>query len=373
MILLSGISSCNAQNDEKDYELDMNEVKKKMSIMVYKAVEDGGNIKRGRIINDGISDNNSKDLRGFYYLSNSVMYTDAKNNVVYEAYYNENQSIPWRTKKDSGKTVYERIAWGRGDASKGYDSYKKTVYNRDTDRNLMQIETFGKSSKNGNYTSNISHSYKYDSNGNMIEALEYGYEWDDNVKKNIQIVKERSLFQHFNNKKSPIKKLVYDSENQLRSEWTFEYYSNNLIKMEHVKSYQYGQQHDDTKMEYTYDNNNNMISKSVSSTSMGWIGTPTGLNKKEREEYIKETYFGKNLKLETVNHYFTYTYDEYNNQIYSCHYDDREDNALRQLFKTKPCGRTATYKYNQKGDWVEMIQYYEDKPTFIVIRDIEYY
>ena len=216
-------------------------------------------------------------------------------------------------------------------------------------------------SKAKEYTSKILSEYKYDSNGNRIE--ETGFD-------NTEF--RKYVYSNFNNKGNFRQKLTYDKDNQLIVELTVEYYPDgDLVKTEYIKGYKYGQQYDDTKIEYTYDaNNNNMLTKRWSSTGMGWIETPNNLSEKEKEQYIKERYFGKNLKLESTNSYITYTYDSHNNQTYICHYTDRE---IPSFLKTEPCGKTAAYQYNAKGDWTEKIIYYDDKPSWIVVRDIEYY
>ena len=377
---LFGCVSCSNVRNDEEYELNMSNVKKKVSIMVYKPVENSNNIE---VVSSIIIDGNLGRFR-----SNSTIYYDTNNRIVYEAFFDiedkEHKSTPhgiiktvWYNSKENKKqTILEKSGAGKF----------KTVYDRNADGNLIQIEEFEKFSGDRNYTSSISSSYKYDSYGNRIEQVKYFGRGES----------ERTVYMQFNDKKNPMRKLVYDSNNELSEECTFEYYpSNNLIKIEQVKRYKYGQQIEDTKSEYTYDSNNNMITQHTNTTSIGGVSTrigvvypypppPPHLSDKEREEYIRENYYGKNLKLKSENHYITYTYDAHNNLIHTCDYTevDNKDNGIGIFGGYFPPSEKPTaykYKYNEKGDWTELIKYHYDfidkiyQPSYIVVRDIEYY
>ena len=98
ILLLGTIYSCNAQNDEKEYEPDMSNVKKKASIMVYQAVVNGDNVSKG-----AIADYVMKDINTTYY-NNSTIYYDANNHEVYASYCGNNAK-PYRTVKTNWYSI----------------------------------------------------------------------------------------------------------------------------------------------------------------------------------------------------------------------------------------------------------------------------
>ena len=176
--------------------------------------------------------------------------------------------------------------------------------------------------------------------------------------------------------------LVYDSNNQVQTEWKFEYYPNSQIKSEHRMSYKFGQLSVDLKAENTFDNNGNMLSKRIEESSIGVIGIPDHIDDKEEEEdYIRENYYGENHKLKQQSHYFTFTYDEYNNETHVCSYSNYYDDEINRFMglynnNRSPCGRTASYKYNSNGDWIERFVYNNrrnEELTHIITREIEYF
>ena len=372
ILLLSNSLSCVPQNNEREYEFNMsNEVKVKISVMINKAVENHGRIKKGDIIN------NLSTHDGGFYNSYSQMYYDKFNNIIYESYCSENETIPHRTvktywydsKNNKKNAIYEKRTWGSEDYS-----YSKKLHERDKNGKLINIVSLRKSEINEEYKSEILTSYKYDSKGNRIEMLEYGDKWDKDKLENIRIVKSKTFYSNFNNAGNPQEKQKI--ENDLRVETVFDYSPNGkLVESEYYQQYSYGQLSQEFTNKYTYDNKANLLTIVRKGKGLGMIGTPNHLHGEEREQYIKEHYFGKNLKLEPTDIYIENTYDKHNNRVYSCLYNyNRIETEFDFLLNIPPpCGKVASYKYNSHGDWIERIEYYNDKPSFIITREIEYY
>ena len=167
--------------------------------------------------------------------------------------------------------------------------------------------------------------------------------------------------------------VVYDADNQLSEKSNTEYYPDGAIKSEHFIRYKYGKIREDTKLNYSFDTNGNMLTKTMESYSLGSIRLPSHINTKEdKDNYIKENYYDNNYNLKHTSIHVTYTYDEYNNCTHSCLYDYSHDGNLLSHRK-EPCEEKERYKYNSRGDWIEKISFYNGVPRFIVTRDIEYF
>jgi len=367
-------TSCTSQNDEKDYELDMSNVKKKTTVMVYQAVVNGDDVSKGEI-----TDYIMKDVDNIYN-SYSTLYYDANNHRIYESYCSiTNKTNPYRTVKTNWysnnpskwQSIYER-RYDDGDNKYKCDFYKKTVYDRNSDGKLMRIMEYSKSDNYKKYDSDTLSTFQYDSYGNKIEEIKYGNEYS------------KTVYSQYNNEGQFQQKRVYDLDNQLIEELTGEYYPNGkLVKTEYDKTYKYNQLVSDIQDDYTYDDKGRMIEKIETGLDFsgtggtGFVSFPSNLSEQETEKYIKENYYGKNLKLKSVNMKWNFFYDDHNREVSRCFYNqDDENNSLTQpggMFYTPPCGRVATYKDNEKGDWIEMIMYNNDKPSYIVTREIEYF
>ena len=364
------ILSCSAQPkdlDNYEYVVDSN-VKRKVTIMVYNAIPSGEKNKKGDIafsFFDGLES----------YFSYSQTYYDKYDNKLYEEYFAAGEDEPYRTVK---------TVWYNSEESKiqsiferniidDYYSLRRTDYERDNQGNLIQITKARRSSVESEYEKVILEKYTYDNQGNRIEKKEFADNGD---------IASRTVYLHHDKNKNPMIELVYDSNNQVQTEWKFEYYPNSQIKSEHRMSYKFGQLSVDSKAEYTFDNNGNMLSKRIEESSIGVIGIPDHIDDKEEEEdYIRENYYGENHKLKQQSHYFTFTHDEYNNETHVCSYSNYYDDEINRFMglynnNRSPCRRTASYKYNSNGDWIEWFVYNNrrnEELTHIITREIEYF
>lgn len=364
------ILNCSAQPkdlDNYEYVVDSN-VKRKVTIMVYNAIPSGEKNNKGDIafsFFDGLES----------YFSYSQTYYDKYDNKLYEEYFAAGEDEPSRTVK---------TVWYNSEESKiqsiferniidDYYSLRRTDYERDNQGNLIQITKARRSSVESEYEKVILEKYTYDNQGNRIEKKEFADNGD---------IASRTVYLHHDKNKNPMIELVYDSNNQVQTEWKFEYYPNSQIKSEHRMSYKFGQLSVDLKAEYTFDNNGNMLSKRIEESSIGVIGIPDHIDDKEEEEdYIRENYYGENHKLKQQSHYFTFTHDEYNNETHVCSYSNYYDDEINRFMglynnNRSPCGRTASYKYNSNGDWIERFVYNNrrnEELTHIITREIEYF
>lgn len=364
------ILNCSAQPkdlDNYEYAVDSN-VKRKVTIMVYNAIPSGEKNNKGDIafsFFDGLES----------YFSYSQTYYDKYDNKLYEEYFAAGEDEPSRTVK---------TVWYNSEESKiqsiferniidDYYSLRRTDYERDNQGNLIQITKARRSSVESEYEKVILEKYTYDNQGNRIEKKEFADNGD---------IASRTVYLHHDKNKNPMIVLVYDSNNQVQTEWKFEYYPNSQIKSEHRMSYKFGQLSVDLKAEYTFDNNGNMLSKRIEESSIGVIGIPDHIDdKEEKEDYIRENYYGENHKLKQQSHYFTFTHDEYNNETHVCSYSNYYDDEINRFMglynnNRSPCGRTASYKYNSNGDWIEKFVYNNrrnEELTHIITREIEYF
>ena len=248
----------------------------------------------------------------------------------------------------------------------------------------MRIIEYSKSENYKNYSSDTLSTFQYDTYGNRTEELKYTTKYDKNEKKNKRIIDSKTVYSQYNGEGQFQKKSVYDSDNQLIEELTGEYYPNGkLVKTEYDKTYKYNQLVSDIQDDYTYDDKDRMIEKIETGLDFsgnggtGYVSFPSNLSIEERDKYIKDNYYGKNLKLQSVNRKWNFSYDNRNREVYRCFYDEEyiekyKDNPIPGMY-ISPCGRVASYKDNNKGDWIEMIMYENDKPSYIVTREIEYF
>ena len=350
--------------------------------MVYQAVVNGDNISRGKVILGALdlySDNE--------YYSNSTVYFDENNHEIYVSYCsNENRIKPYKTVKtnwiDSKQNKKQAMYVKEYDEDNNFKCtyYGKTLYERDNAGKLICTLIYYKSDNNKKYNLDTLSFSQYDSYGNRSGAVEYELKYDENEKKNKRILKSKTLYSQYDNKGQFHKKLIYNSDNQLVEELTFEFYPNGkLVKTQNDKYYKYNQLVSDITTNYTYNDNGRIIEKIDTGIEQAdsFVPVRNDLSDEENEKNIKESYYGKNLKLKSVNRKWSFSYDNQNREVYRCFYDEEFNKNYKPLsgMDIPPsCGRDASYKDNEKGDWIEMVMYDNlDKPSKIVVRKIEYY
>ena len=366
-LTIGGVRSYNQENLYSN-------VKKKATFMVYEAITDGDNIRKGEV-------RDYHQLNGKSYNSYSQTYVNEYGKVLFEAFYSEkNQSIPHRTVKiirENSKNSRIQAVYEKRHLGSDYTSYTKTIYNHNDKGQLMDVVKYSYSSDQKKYESNILSSNKYDSFGNIIERIEYADEWDEYSKKNIQAINSTKKFSNYTSKGNYQNYFEYDSNNQLKSEVSFEFYPSGLIRTEHEKSYKYNQLTSDTKTYYVYDSKGKILERKMTGKTMeGWIGTPNYLNEKEREEYIKQKYYGSNLKLKAIITQTNMAYDNHNNLIYSntnFNNDIYNDQPLELIELLSPKPLQWSYKYNKDNEWIEVLEYYQGTPSLIIEKTLTYF
>jgi len=379
IFLLGSINYAKAQNDEKDYEFTVDKnVKTKVSTMVYEAITDGDNIRKGKVIPYYFN----MLIEKFY--SYSEIYVDEYRNKLYEiSYFDKAKTLPRRTVKvvyHNRKQVHATYTKEFSKDDRSYIYYTKKLYERDKNGNVINITEYSKSKGKRNYEPRILFSFKYNSNGNMIEKIEYTSKYDESKQDYIRVVESKWVYSHFDNKGNFQGMLQYNAKNQLILEVVIDNFQGGHI--EYAKEYRYGQLVNEEKTEYRYDSNGNMISKSIigKGGNPGWAQIPDGLTEDEREQYIYEHYYGRNLKVESTDRVTTYEYDR-NKMVSLCTYYNENDkdyeksqldesSTLSRMFSRPPCMKVASYKYNYKGHWVEKIDY---QPLAIITREYEYF
>ncbi len=377
LILFSVISCSQAPSDEKDYELDMSKVKKKASIMIYEAVTNRGHIAQGNILHSASGSGSDS------YFSHSYIYYDENNNVVYEEYGRENGTIyrtektNWFNSKNGQKhSVYSRSKY---DENGRFDWFDKKIYERNNSGKLIEITSNSKTYKDRKYNSEIEFTYKYDSNGNRTEEIEYKRKYNSKTKKNERVIETKTLYSNFNSNGKFQRKLVYNSNNQLELDVVFEYPNSNSV-IEYSKYYNYDQLTGDVRCEFIYNENKETVILTGKQRANYFAGTsaPSDLNEEQREAYIKEKYYGSNLKLESVNKHIERTYDSHGNLIELC--SQHKNDSDLSFYQNSPCRKVASYKYNKQGDWIEMVCFSigfsigrVNLPTHIIVRNIEYF
>jgi hypothetical protein len=359
LIIVFGCS--HVPSDESDYELDMSNVKKKVSIMIYEAVTNRGHIAQGNIWNSASGSGND------YYFSYSDIYYDENNNELYEEYYREERMTPYRTvktnwynsKEGQKQSIYQRHKYEENaDYYYGFD-----LYERNNNGNLIQISD----SKN-----EINATFKYDSNGNRTEEIEYESKYNTKSKKYERVIKLKTLYSNFNSNGKFQRKLVYNSNNQLMEDVVVEFPNFNSV-IEYSKYYKYDQLTGDMRSEFIYNRNNLTVIRRMGEEMDAFVGYPSDLYDEEQiEAYIKEKYYGSNLKLRQVEENIERLYDSYDNLIEVCFY--QKNNPYRNFFQNSPCEKIASYKYNEHGDWVEMVRFRAfNEPSHIIVRNIQYF
>ncbi len=209
--------------------------------------------------------------------------------------------------------------------------------------------------------------------------------------------KPYSNFEHYNEEGFLIeesgflsKKLQYNEENQLvkminsEDTTTYRYNDKGLKVEEDVYSNQLL-----AKTKYFYDDNGNEVENKLYSGS----GELRYHNKKQYDEkncieeknfgssndlmnLIKYKYDDKGNQIEKIIYFNingeekikkdTDKYDEKNNKIEYSHYS----NLYGEDYYS---GKTVYKKYDSKGNWIESIEYFNNKPNIFITRKIDYY
>lgn len=179
---------------------------------------------------------------------------------------------------------------------------------------------------------------------------------------------------------------------------------------------QYGTLSHKTMTRYKYNNSGSIIEEEIFKIETPLLlRVPNDLSSEEKEEYIKENYFGSNVRYTSYYEKTERNYDGNNNltyesfikkrniskeefpsefkiRDYSGYLEDEQDSPL--LINTKSSKTYYEYEYNHKNDWTKRIKYhrvqdmspfsqsrfrsrYPDQPDQqveeIVIRKIEYF
>lgn len=210
-------------------------------------------------------------------------------------------------------------------------------------------------------------------------CIEY-YTYNSNEELNTKIISE------FNNKDNIVETNIYEPDGTLSSKTTFKYDDNNNI----IESYSYYYLYDNLmKQTNEYDINGNLIEHNMYS---GFNDLTK--NVIEYNLFITETYKydekGNQIEYNLGDSKWKLKYDDQGNEIESNIYDStgnlekkrtsKYDNTgnLIEFIKYNPEGvleikYNFKYEYDEKDNWVKMIEFENDKPLIITEREIEYY
>lgn len=355
MLIFLSINICCTTAQDREYDFKPDGKVKKMSIIIYDAVDDKYGVVAGNLL-EGDLYVASHDRA---YRNNTVIYYDYFNNVLYEEYYIKGKQVPRRTiktvwyDKERIHAVLERID---NDEDEVYDYFKKKEFKRDISGNLLKIT-------NSEYEGKIEEERRYDSSGNMIERKKYDGDGS---------LHETTLYFSYDNNGNYRKSHKFASNGELMEELEIGYLPDGKnVQVEYSKGYKYGQLISDLKTEYAYSKTGKMISKYVTGVEDETLFIPAYMSEAE----IKEKYYGKNLKLGKVQRTVLWKYDVHDNRVEICSYWD--GGAFKDPFGDSPklsCEKEASYTYNKQGDWTEMAYNYNGTiPSFIVKREIEYF
>lgn len=133
------------------------------------------------------------------------------------------------------------------------------------------------------------------------------------------------------------------------------------------------------KFTYEYDEKGNKTKEIICDSDGGLICTITYVFD-EKGNRTEENVYDSNGNLEFK---YTYKYDEKGNVIAEKWYGSKgiisyyrfvcdEEGKIKELYNMDS-KYTYTYNYDQKGNWIEKIEYKNDIPKAITVREIEYY
>lgn len=277
--------------------------------------------------------------------------------------------------------------------------------------------------------------YNRDSLGRLVSITDNGETdvvwWDDYLPESISYDSENNKIEIQDKIKTITKKIHSDNDitvymKQVINESKHDYYmgiyglseyeitttdtkTGNAI-MELAEYISYGTVSHKSMTRYKYNNNGSMIEKEIYEIKTPIVfGVPNDVPFEKQDEYIRENYFGTNVKYETCYKKIELEYDCNDNLIYE-HYINKENiptedfpsefNIRNYWYYIKDDNRISPvdsiktyyeYVYNSKNDWIKRVKYQrikdmnpfsqsiigKDKPDQqveeIVIRKIEYF
>lgn len=245
----------------------------------------------------------------------------------------------------------------------GLDEYREF----DEKGNLIELKAFR---SNGNLTSKST--FKYDDKGNRIEENSYNSEGN---------LTKKWTYKH-DEKGNKIERKIYDSEGVLNFKVDFDYDENgNLLEENSYDS-------KDTyngKITYQYDKKENVIERN-NYDSEGALNFKDNFDYNENGQMVEEnSYISEDLDSKT-----TYMYDNKGNNIERISYNsdgrldskitykhDDKGNIIEYNFYNSDGSlnkkRTHQYEYDKKGNWLREIISIDEKSTYILEREYEYF
>ena len=345
----------------------------------YEAVEKFGEITKGNVFHE------------FYISINSIIEFNEEGNVIMEGYYLPNGNFHRNYKKDNrGNKIEENRYNSNGEL------HDKQVYVYD-ERDILIEEN------------------RYNSNGELLDKQVYVYDErdiliEDNIYRSDGKLSFKTIYKS-DHKNNIVEEDLYNSKGKLKSK-TINKYDINGNKIEEVISdyeemklvngkikmvYDYNKPKDITKYLYRYDKNRNMKEMILSKENDEDYGFKSSYKFDENNYMIEEATYSLKDKLK---YKFTYKRDKRGNVIEENSYDSnnelqwtsiskydkygneevRQHKAIKEVDNYKgepePVGTTNTkykYKYDEKGNWIEKIEYVNYIPKKIIEREIEYY
>jgi|SRR5690554_1154702 len=265
-----------------------------------------------------------KAIEKFGEVTKGDVYVDYFSNIKY-AMYNENGNITEMRKYDSPEKTLD-----------------KYVYNYDKKGNLIKENKY-----NSNEKLESKKIYKYDDKLNLIELNKYNSE---------RILESKEIYR-YDYKENMVESNEYNSDGTLESKGIYEY--NDKENLTEGKLY-----YSNGKLYYEFiqkrSDKGNMVEKNYWYSFDGASEINYILKYDEKCNLIEsKMYHNKELE-----HTRVCKYDENNNQIEENRYDSFGKLIEVQKYK---------YKYDDKGNWMEKIEYENDIPKKITEREIEYY
>lgn len=242
------------------------------------------------------------------------------------------------------------------------------VYNYNKEPNKKEPElTFlsGKFLDNYDETGRRTESIYYDAKGKITQRTVFGYDslghlsWENQYFSTGRI---KYRYVYINDKSGKVlEEHMYKSNGTLDRKWvrTYDEKGNNIE--EDVYNMILGSE--PIKRVYKYDNNGNRTEGMTYPPYKGFVPSNKFTNSyDDKNQMIEETSYGPNNSI-TV---FYFEYDNHGNRVQII------QNGISIKYSSSQCD-TYLYKYDEKGNWIEKIQYTDDKPNSKQVRKIEYY
>lgn len=320
----------------------------------YEAVEKFGEITKGNVFHE------------FYISINSIIEFNEEGNVIMEGYYLPNGNFHRNYKKDNrGNKIEENRYNSNGEflekqvyvyderdiliedniyRSDGKLSFK-TIYKSDHKNNIVEEDVYNSKGQLKSKTIN-----KYDINGNKIEEVISDYE-------EMKFVNGKTKMVYDYNKPKVITKSLYK-------------YDKNGNKIEMISPNENDENYG-LKWSYKFDENNYMIEDATYGLKDKKLKFKFTYKRDKRGNVIEENSYDSNNELQWTS---ISKYDKYGNE------EVRQHKAIKEVDNYKgepePVGTTNTkykYKYDEKGNWIEKIEYVNYIPKKIIEREIVYY